>query len=58
MDHRSKDTEAIMYFDFLLPRLKDAYPDVAIPEWIRVAARMSGTTNDIFLVVDVSGEIL
>jgi hypothetical protein len=34
VDHsRSKDTEAIMYFDFLLPRLKEAYPDVAIPEW-------------------------
>ena len=33
-DHSSKDTEAIMYFDFLLPRLKEAYPDVAIPdEW-------------------------
>lgn len=25
-----EDTEAIMYFDFLLPRLKEAYPDVGI----------------------------
>ncbi|CAJ1331886.1 unnamed protein product [Effrenium voratum] len=25
---KGEDTEAVMYFDFLLPRLKEAYPDV------------------------------
>ena len=28
---RGEDNEAIMYFDFLLPRIKEAYPDVGRP---------------------------
>ncbi|CAK9086566.1 Bifunctional arginine demethylase and lysyl-hydroxylase JMJD6 (Histone arginine demethylase JMJD6) (JmjC domain-containing protein 6) (Jumonji domain-containing protein 6) (Lysyl-hydroxylase JMJD6) (Peptide-lysine 5-dioxygenase JMJD6) (Phosphatidylserine receptor) (Protein PTDSR) (zfpsr) [Durusdinium trenchii] len=30
-----EDTEAIMYFDFLLPRLKEAYPDVRCYEGLQ-----------------------
>ena len=29
-DRPGEDTEAIMYFDFLLPRLKEAYPDARV----------------------------
>jgi len=32
---KGEDTEAIMYFDFLLPRLKQAYPDVKVYEGLQ-----------------------